>query len=39
VLAAEDSFYRAELDAVMMAAEHLTHLVILEQLLLKEDAS
>jgi outer membrane protein TolC len=38
VLAAEDSFYRAELDAVTVAAEHLTHLVILEQLLLKEEA-
>jgi cobalt-zinc-cadmium efflux system outer membrane protein len=38
VLAAEDSLYRAELDAAMVAAEHLTHLVILEQLLLKEDA-
>jgi outer membrane protein, heavy metal efflux system len=38
VLAAEDSLYRAQLDAVMVAAEHLTHLVVLEQLLLKEDA-
>jgi cobalt-zinc-cadmium efflux system outer membrane protein len=38
VLAAEDSFYRAELDAAMVAAEHLTHLVMLEQLLLEEDA-
>ena len=38
VLAAEDSFYRAELDAAMVAAEHLTHLVMLDQLLLKEDA-
>jgi outer membrane protein TolC len=38
VLAAEDSFYRAELDAAMVAAEHLTHLVMLEQLLLKEEA-
>jgi outer membrane protein, heavy metal efflux system len=37
VLAAEDSFYRAELEAAMVAAEHLTHLVILEQLLLSED--
>jgi len=36
VLAAEDSLYRAELDAAMVAAEHLTHLVILEQLLLQE---
>ncbi len=39
VLAAEDSFYRAELEATMVAAEHLTHLVMLEQLLLKEDVS
>jgi cobalt-zinc-cadmium efflux system outer membrane protein len=39
VLAAEDSLYRAQLDAAMVAAEHLTHLVILEQLLLREDAS
>jgi outer membrane protein, heavy metal efflux system len=38
VLAAEDSLYRAELEAAMVAAEHLTHLVMLEQLLLKEDA-
>ncbi len=38
VLAAEDSFYRAELEAAMVAAEHLTHLVMLEQLLLSEDA-
>jgi len=38
VLAAEDSFYRAELEAAMVAAEHLTHLVMLEQLLLTEDA-
>jgi outer membrane protein, heavy metal efflux system len=39
VLAAEDSLYRAELEAAMVAAEHLTHLVMLEQLLLKEDGS
>jgi outer membrane protein, heavy metal efflux system len=39
VLAAEDSLFRAELEAVMVAAEHLTHLVMLEQLLLREDAS
>jgi outer membrane protein TolC len=32
VLAAEDSFYRAQLDAVQVAAEHLTHLVVLDQL-------
>jgi outer membrane protein, heavy metal efflux system len=38
VLAAEDSRYRAELEAAMVAAEHLTHLVVLEQLLLREDA-
>jgi outer membrane protein TolC len=38
VLAAEDSLYRAELEAAMVAAEHLTDLVILEQLLLTEDA-
>jgi outer membrane protein, heavy metal efflux system len=38
VLAAEDSLYRAELEAAMVAAEHLTHLVMLQQLLLKEDA-
>jgi outer membrane protein TolC len=37
VLAAEDSFYRAEVEATMVAAEHLTHLVMLEQLLLTED--
>ena len=29
VLAAEDSLYRAELDAIMVAAEHLIHLVML----------
>ncbi len=38
VLAAEDSWYRAQLDAAMVAAEHLTHLVMLEQLLLREEA-
>ena len=38
VLAAEDSLYRARLDASMVAAEHLTHLVMLEQLLLREEA-
>lgn len=38
VLAAEDSLYRARLDAAMVAAEHLTHLVMLEQLLLREEA-
>jgi len=39
VLAAEDSLYRAQLDAAMVAAEHLTHLVMLEQLLLREELS
>jgi len=38
VLAAEDSLYRAHLDAAMVAAEHLTHLVMLEQLMLREEA-
>ena len=38
VLAAEDSLYRAQLDAAMVAAEHLTHLVMLEQLLRREEA-
>jgi cobalt-zinc-cadmium efflux system outer membrane protein len=38
VLAAEDSLYRAQLDAAMVAAEYLTHLVMLEQLLLREEA-
>jgi outer membrane protein TolC len=38
VLAAEDSNYRARLEAALVAAEHLTHLVMLEQLLLGEDA-
>jgi outer membrane protein TolC len=37
VLAAEDSLFRAELEAAMVAAEHLTHLVMLEQLMLTED--
>jgi outer membrane protein, heavy metal efflux system len=32
VLAAEDALYRARLDAVRVAADHLTHLVVLEQL-------
>ncbi|MEP7227154.1 MAG: TolC family protein [Gemmatimonadales bacterium] len=38
VLATEDALYRAELDAARVAAEHLTHLVMLEQLLAREDA-
>jgi cobalt-zinc-cadmium efflux system outer membrane protein len=37
VLAAEDSLYRARLDTAMVAAEHLTQLVMLEQLLLREE--
>jgi cobalt-zinc-cadmium efflux system outer membrane protein len=36
VLAAEDSFYRAQLDAAQVAAEHLTHLVVLDQLVTRE---
>ncbi|MFL5402777.1 MAG: TolC family protein [Gemmatimonadales bacterium] len=39
VLAAEDSLYRAQLEAAMVAAEHLTHLVMLQQLLQREDAT
>jgi outer membrane protein TolC len=39
VLATEDALYRARLDAARVAAEHLTHLVMLEQLLNPEDAS
>jgi outer membrane protein, heavy metal efflux system len=39
VIAAEDSLYRAELEAAMVAAEHLTHLVMLQQLLEGEDAT
>lgn len=39
VLAAEDSLYRAELEAVMVAAEHLTHRVMLQQLLSPETES
>src|SRR5713101_1286618 len=38
VLATEDALYRAELDAARVAAEYLTHLVMLEQLLAREDA-
>lgn len=37
VLAAEDARYRADLDAAREASEHLTHLVMLEQLLARED--
>jgi outer membrane protein, heavy metal efflux system len=39
VLAAEDALYRAQLDVARVAAEHLTHLVMLEQLLSRENAS
>jgi cobalt-zinc-cadmium efflux system outer membrane protein len=38
VLAAEDSLYRAELEALMVAAEHFSQLVALQQLLSQEDA-
>ncbi len=38
VLATEDALYRAELDAARVAAEHLTHLVMLEQLVAPEKA-
>jgi outer membrane protein TolC len=37
VIATEDALYRAELDAARVAAEHLTHLVLLEQLVSRED--
>jgi len=37
VLAVEDALYRARLDAGQVAAEHLTHLVMLEQLLAQGD--
>ena len=37
VLAAEDARYRADLDAAREASEHLTHLVMLEQLLAREE--
>jgi outer membrane protein TolC len=39
VLATEDALYRAQLDAARVAAEHLTHLIMLEELLSPEDAS
>jgi outer membrane protein TolC len=39
VLAAEDALYRARLDAARVAADHLTHLVMLEQLVTPEDDS
>lgn len=37
VLAAEDALYRARLDAARVAADHLTHLVMLEQLVTPEE--
>jgi cobalt-zinc-cadmium efflux system outer membrane protein len=37
VLAVEDALYRARLDAAQVAAEHLTHLVMLRQLLAHGD--
>lgn len=39
VLATEDALYRAELDAARVAAEHLAHLVMLEQLVSREEPS
>lgn len=39
VLSAEDARYRAELDAARVAADYLTYLVMLEQLLAREDAA
>jgi outer membrane protein, heavy metal efflux system len=39
VLAAEDALYRAQLDAARVAADHLTHLVMLEQLVTPEGGS
>jgi outer membrane protein TolC len=36
VLAMEDALYRAELDAARVAAEHLAHLVTVEQLVRRE---
>jgi outer membrane protein, heavy metal efflux system len=37
VLAVQDALYRARLDAAQVAAEHLTHLVMLRQLLAQGD--
>jgi cobalt-zinc-cadmium efflux system outer membrane protein len=37
VLATEDALYRAQLDAARVAAEYLTHQVMLEQLRARED--
>jgi outer membrane protein, heavy metal efflux system len=39
VLAAQDALYRARLDAGRVAAEHLTHLVMLEELLKPEEGA
>ena len=39
VLAAEDALYRARLDAARVAAEHLAHLVMLQQLVIPGDDS
>jgi outer membrane protein TolC len=39
VLAAEDALYRARLDAARVAADHLTHLVMLEELVTPEGDS
>jgi outer membrane protein TolC len=39
VLAAEDALYRARLDAARLAADHLTHRVMLEQLVTPEEGS
>jgi outer membrane protein, heavy metal efflux system len=39
VLTAEDELYRARLDAARAAADHLTHLVMLQQLLTREEPS
>ena len=37
VLAAVDAGYRAQLDAAQEASEHLTHLVMIQQLLARDD--
>ncbi len=39
VLAVEDALYRAQLEVAQVAAEHLIHLVMLEQLVGREDES
>jgi len=38
VLASVDAGYRAQLDAALEASEHLTHLVMFQQLLAREDS-